>query len=85
MRKGKWMKHIKKTCSDIFKLKNVYEISELAKMQFSVQTKTKLLVVMQVMQSASCAPARRLKIYRSIALLSLWEHTGMENWQMNVT
>ena len=43
---------------DIFKLKNVYKISELAKMQFSVQTKTKLLVVMQVMQSASCAPAR---------------------------
>ena len=62
MRKGKWMKHIKKTCSDIFKLKNVYEISELAKMQFSVQTKTKLLVVMQVMQSASSAPARRLSV-----------------------
>ena len=37
------------------------------------------------MQSANCALPSRLKMCRLIALLSLWEYTGMEKWQMNET
>ena len=49
----------------------MYKTSELAERQLSAQTETKWLEARQVMQSANCAPAGRLKMYRWIALLSL--------------
>ena len=60
---------------NMFKLKNIK--SELAKMQCLFQSKTKLLVARQVMQSENCALTSQLKMSAWIFLLRLWEHTGM--------
>ena len=57
--------------------------SELAERQLSEQTETKRMVTSQVVKSANCAPARRLKMCWRMALLSLWGHTGMEKRQMD--
>ena len=59
MKKKQRMKHKNETCSDIFKLKNVYicETSELAERQLSTQTETKWMVARYIMQSAHCVPA----------------------------
>ena len=54
-------------------------------MQSSVQTKTKFLLAMQVIQLANCVPAILLKMYRWIALLSLWELTRVEKRQKGET
>ena len=49
----------------------IYKTSELAERQFSAETETKWLEARQVMQSANCVPAGRLKMYKWIALLNL--------------
>ena len=72
-RKDKRMYHRNETCSEIFKLKNVYicETSELAERQLYAQTERKWLVMRQVVQQANCTPAGQPKLCGWIALLSL--------------
>ena len=58
----------------MLKLKNICN----GEIVMVVQTKTKCVLVRQVMQSVYCAPVRRLKMCRWMALLSLairWGHT----------
>ena len=60
----------------------ICETRELAERQLCAQAETKWLVVRLVMQWANCAPARPLKLFEWIALLSLLWCTRIEKWQI---
>ena len=58
-RNSKWMKHRNETCSDMYKIKRLWN----SKNAIVCWNWNKILsVVRQVMQSANCAPARQLRI-----------------------
>ena len=80
-----WSIKRNKIFSDIFKLKNVCACVCVKQVNWLrvCSNWNKTAGARQVMWSANCAPARRLKKVRWIALLSLWEHTGVKKWHIN--
>ena len=71
------IKHRNEIYSDKFELKHKNCLLKLKLKQ--------ICKVRQVVQSTNFAPARQLKVCWWIALLSLWEHSGMNRWQKNET